>query len=94
MSILAHGSNDEIHLFARWFNAMGDIYIDVDKVTDQTVEITLSDDEGRSSKIYKVGDTIYLTDGRWTLSSITPDDENRLAWDLSRPVNVVLMRQL
>lgn len=92
MSTLARGTDTKMHLFARWSNALEDVYIDVSNITDRSIDITLTDNEDSNSGTYAIGDMLYLPNGTWVLVEIAPDDETLRAWDMNRSPNAVLAR--
>lgn len=92
MSPMASETAVTLNLFTRWTNARNDLYIYVTNVTDKTVDIALSDNEGESNNTFTVGDILYLNDGAWVLTSTALDDETRAPWSTDRVPNAVFSR--
>lgn len=92
MSPMASENPATLNLFTRWTNADNDLYIYVSNVTERTVDIVLSDNEGESNNTFTVGDILYLNNGSWVLTSTAPDDETHAPWSRDRVPNAVFSR--
>jgi hypothetical protein len=81
-----------LELFTRLPNSRGDLYIAVENVTKDTVDLLLSDNEGFARHKYSIGDIMYLIDSSWVLTETRPDEEYGSAWRANRRPNVIFKR--